>query len=226
MSQLDIRKTYVDGDTPTASDIDNIVDSLETFINTTKLTSDNIQAAGITTAAIFEDGSITGGKFQSESITTAKLEDGSVGESKFADNAVLTSYRSTALNEAYSSGGTASATTGSGTTTGESVTITSTGLPVLIMLVPASSSTSYIYADNNALNWSIVEGATTLHGGVFGWVNSGTLNNIKGPPSIVCHLLQPSAGAHTYTIKISAGTSSASGTVGYVNCKLYAVEVF
>jgi hypothetical protein len=50
MPQLSISKTYADGTTLFESDLDNIKDGLETFINTTKLDGENIQDSAIVEA--------------------------------------------------------------------------------------------------------------------------------------------------------------------------------
>jgi hypothetical protein len=225
MSQLTIRKTYADGDTPTQSDFDNICDSIEDFLNVTKLTTDNIASLGITTEGVFEDESITGAKFQSSAITTAKVLDASVPGEVFADNSVPTAYRSTALNEAYSTGGDFTVTNGNNTVWGNTVSLTTSGLPVLLMLVPASSSTSYIHStDNKAIIYLIDENGTALITSRFGYFYD-LMGTLKAPPSSIATIYQPTAGAHTYSIRFD-NNSTNPGSVGFVNCKLYAVEVF
>lgn len=90
MAQLTIEKTYQDGETPTQLDIDNIIDSIETFLNVTQLASDNIQDASITASTVFSDGSITAGKIAASAVTTAKILDGAVTAGKFQESAITT----------------------------------------------------------------------------------------------------------------------------------------
>lgn len=90
MAQLTIEKTYQDGETPTQLDIDNIIDSIESFLNVTRLADDNIQDASITTSTVFSEGSITAGKIAASAVTTAKILDGAVITGKFQESAVTT----------------------------------------------------------------------------------------------------------------------------------------
>jgi hypothetical protein len=90
MAQLSITKTYVDGVTPTQADFDNICDSLETFLNSTKLGSDNIASSSIDASAVFATASITEGKIASSAVTTTKIADNAVTSAKIADGAVTT----------------------------------------------------------------------------------------------------------------------------------------
>jgi len=99
MPQLSISKTYADGTTLFESDLDNIKDGLETFINTTKLDGENIQdsaiveakiAAGAVTAAKIASSAVTTAKIQDSAVTTAKIQDGAVTAAKLASDAVTT----------------------------------------------------------------------------------------------------------------------------------------
>ena len=90
MSKLKITKTYQDGVTPTQTDIDNIVDSIETFINVTKLSGENIQDNSINALQVFAPESITAGKLANFSITTDKIADGAVTAGKLQEGAITT----------------------------------------------------------------------------------------------------------------------------------------
>jgi len=90
MAQLNVTKTYVDGETPTQVDFDNICDSIETFLNVTKLASDNITDNSIDASAVFDAGSITEGKIANDAVTTAKIADGAVTSDKIATSAITT----------------------------------------------------------------------------------------------------------------------------------------
>lgn len=77
MGTLTITKNYEDGDILFEADLDEIKNDTETFVNTTKLNSDNIQTGGVSTTNIADSG-----------ITTVKINDAAVTESKLADGAV------------------------------------------------------------------------------------------------------------------------------------------
>lgn len=89
MAQIDVRRLYSDGTTPTGEQIDAIVDDVETFTNLTKLNDDNIPDDAITTAKII-DGTVTTAKIANDNITTAKILDAAVTTAKFASGAVTT----------------------------------------------------------------------------------------------------------------------------------------
>ena len=55
MPSLTVTKSYSDGNPLTEAMLDDIKSSLETFFNTTKIDSDNIQAGGITTTELATD---------------------------------------------------------------------------------------------------------------------------------------------------------------------------
>ena len=90
MPNLTIEKTYEDGVTPTSADFDNLCDSLETFLNVTKLGADNIADASITASSTFVAESISADKIQNLAVTTAKIVDAAATAAKFATGAVTT----------------------------------------------------------------------------------------------------------------------------------------
>lgn len=69
MPTLTITKTYQDGDILLESDLDNIKDDVETFLNVTKLDGDNLQS-----------GSIDTDQLAASSVTAAKLAGDLVAE--------------------------------------------------------------------------------------------------------------------------------------------------
>jgi len=57
MPTLSVTKTYQDGDILTEADLDNIRESIQTFVNTTKLDDDNLQDNGISASKLgIDDG--------------------------------------------------------------------------------------------------------------------------------------------------------------------------
>lgn len=90
MPTLNINKSYADGEVLFESDLDNIINDTETFINVTKLDDDNLQDNGITASLKLVDGTITTAKLASDAVTTAKIIDDAVTTSKIINDAVTT----------------------------------------------------------------------------------------------------------------------------------------
>ncbi len=88
MPALDARRTYADGSILFESDLDAVVDDIETLLNTTLLDDDNIQDQGITASTKLVDASISSGKIATSAITTAKIADDAVTAAKVADGAI------------------------------------------------------------------------------------------------------------------------------------------
>jgi hypothetical protein len=76
-------KNWDDGQVLTESQLDDIKNSVETFFNTTKLDSDNIQDGGIDSDAIAAL-AVTAAKLASSAVETAKINDAAVTVAKLA----------------------------------------------------------------------------------------------------------------------------------------------
>jgi len=98
MADIDIPRLYVTGEALTESDLDAIQSAVTTFINTTKITSDNIQGnalnadtklapASISTS-ILGDAAVTTAKIASDGVTTAKIADSAVTADKLAATSI------------------------------------------------------------------------------------------------------------------------------------------
>lgn len=96
MPTLTVTKSYSDGAVLNASDLDDIISSIETLINTTGLDDDNIQNSGITASTKLVDGSISAAKIATSAVTTAKINDAAVTTDKIADAAVTAAKLATA----------------------------------------------------------------------------------------------------------------------------------
>jgi hypothetical protein len=92
MATLVITKSYADGDVLLESDLDNIKDDIETFLNTTGVNDDNIADGGVGTSSI-ADSAVTTAKINNSAVTTAKINDLAVTQGKIAllavDNAQM-----------------------------------------------------------------------------------------------------------------------------------------
>ncbi len=88
MATLTIPKGWADGDILLEADLDAIKSAVETFMNTTQINDDNIQASGITGSSKLIDGSVNAAKLATDSVTTVKIEALAVTEAKIAALAV------------------------------------------------------------------------------------------------------------------------------------------
>lgn len=80
MATLSVSKTYSDDTLLSAADLEAIVSSVETFVNTTRLNNDNIQ----------NDSIVGSQKLKTASVTTAVIADEAVGSSKLANSSITT----------------------------------------------------------------------------------------------------------------------------------------
>ncbi len=87
MAQLDVTKTYDDGTVLTEAQLDASFDSIETFMNSTKISSDNIQTGGVT-ADCLATGSVTETKLGTGAVTVTKINDAEITLAKLASSLV------------------------------------------------------------------------------------------------------------------------------------------
>lgn len=73
MATLVINVTYADGSILLASDLDAIVNGVESFINVTKINDENIQNGGITASTKLAAGSVSADRIAAGSITTGQI---------------------------------------------------------------------------------------------------------------------------------------------------------
>jgi hypothetical protein len=87
MPTLSISTSYADGDPLYKADLDDLKNGIETFLNSTKIDSDNIQAGGISTTALAAS-CVTAAKLGSSAVETAKINDNAVTGAKLNSNVV------------------------------------------------------------------------------------------------------------------------------------------
>jgi hypothetical protein len=87
---LNVTKTYEDGTILFQSDLDNIVDDITSFLNTTKIDNSNIQDGGIDGSLKLTTASVVESKIASAAVTTTKIADSNVTTAKIADSNVTT----------------------------------------------------------------------------------------------------------------------------------------
>jgi hypothetical protein len=251
MATLDVTRSYTDGATLNASMLDDFLDDIETLINTTKLNDDNLQNAGITASSKLIDGSITAAKLGSSAVETAKINDLAVTTGKINDLAVTTGkindlgvttgkiaanavtrakLESVGQQISSSSGSFTRTNTSYGDVTNLSVSITTTGRPVMLFPQPASdTSESYVGASDASGNspnadFKILRGATEIASFKVGGLATGASPaGFKAPPGSIQYLDVPSAG--TYTYKLQARGVNAGETAEVEGCKLVAFEL-
>lgn len=216
MAEFIADRDYNDGQPLTEAHLDAVKSSIETFVNTTKLSSDNIQTGGVSTACI-----------NNLAVTTAKIADGAVTRTKLE-----------ALGHQISSADSGSFALTSTTftdVTNLTVTITTTGRPVLIYFYSNSTDTSgagisgIFSADSNAdtsgsIGLRIMRDATDIAYFSAGTQATGHTDNIIViPASTIFHFDPVAAG--TYTYKLQIRSSAAAVEVKATDVMMMAHEV-
>jgi hypothetical protein len=256
MSTLAITRNYSDGDDLTEAQLDAANDSIETWANG-NIGATNIAASGVEAANIAAS-AVTAAKIASDAVTTAKILDANVtgaklaatvvddstiarssnqliiknsgvATAKIADGAVTQSKRAALGQQVSSSSSTfIHATTTITDVSNLSVSITTTGRPVFVGLIPDGSGNHgyincnsvsganaqlYIYRDAA----SIAEVMLLANVGVTG-------HSIIMPVGALYTIEVPSAGTYTYKARVKV--SSANGTdVRVYYAKLIAYEL-
>jgi hypothetical protein len=209
MATLSVTRDYNDGDALTEAQLDSAFDSIETFLNTTKINADNLQ-----------DGAVTSDKIGATAVSTAKLANGAVTTAKIED-AAITKAKLASLGQQESS--TISFNSSSSTITqisGSTVSFTATGRPVLVKILPVGttealgSESTVRTASNNAL-LSFRRDSTVI--GVCALSQSGVKNQI--PLEI---LDTPPAGTYTYSLYL---LSDGAGNTVLSNVKLVVIPL-
>lgn len=195
-------------------------------VSTTKLadgaaTTPKIADLGVTTGKL-ADGAVTNAKLASESVSTAKIVDGAVTRSKMGPVGAQVS----ALNASYSN-----STINYTAVPNLSVTITTTGRPVVLMIVCSGTGVHafemFVYANTFIASGSYryKRGATVIsehsfrHGGATG------ATTFQGAIAPIAHLDVVAAGTYTYTVEGRATNGTSGETFGILNAKLIAFEL-
>lgn len=248
MPTLDISRTYNTAEVLDEVDLDNIVDGIETFVNTTKLDDDNIQDDGITASDKLVDDSVTGDKLHTNvadastielSSNALQVKDAGITAAKLATNAVTT-VKITAANvtraklEAVgqqSANQTTNPQTTTSTTladvTGLSVSITTSGRPVVICLQSTNNEDSYISIVAAAVGTYYTKVALLRDGTLLKALNCGSAYG--NASAATRHALGQmwidpvSAGTYTYKIQIAMSTAATSAAIS--NAQLVAYEL-
>jgi hypothetical protein len=221
---LSVTRTYSDANTLTEAQLDAAFDSIETFLNTTKIDSTNIQTGGIATAN-YAALSVDAAAIAASAVTTSKINDLAVTTGKIAAGAV-TRAKLDSVGQQISSSSTSTFSTTSQSVvdvTNATLSITTTGRPVWVGLQPGDSSNVGKIKISGAANsnaiFLIKRDSTTILQTELTSAASG----VEIPPGAIWFLDVPSAG--TYTYKLQVQTGDASYTVEVSHCKLVAFEL-
>lgn len=251
MPALNITKNYADAAVLTKAHLDDAFDSVSTLLNTTKLDADNIQTGGISTALIavggvttdriaaqavtnvkIADANVTTVKIADANVTTAKLVDSCVTADKIADGAVVRTKQGAVGQQISPTCGIVSTTSSSPVAvTNLSCTITTTGRPVIVGIMP-DSTTSPAYFNllvNSATvdhygQVTIKRGSTEIAPFTFGDISSPTIR-LRVPASLTVIDLPGVAGTYTYTVTINNNSTADTPTMTIANCVLFAYEL-
>ncbi|NIO44978.1 MAG: hypothetical protein GTN36_05505 [Candidatus Aenigmarchaeota archaeon] len=238
---LTITKSYTDGDVLLEADLDNIRNDVETFLNTTKLNDDNIKTGGIGTTSIADDAvttvkildanittakiadaNVTTVKVLDSNITTAKIADANVTTAKIADNNVTRAkLEAVGVQNSNSSGSFSTTSTSFVDITNLSVTITTSGRPVIIGLKSFDTNESRVVCNGSTSpsgTIQLLQDSTTI--GTYRYGSDAT--EVLQPANIY-HIDEPTAG--TYTYKFQAKISTGGTTFSVLNYKMFAYEL-
>jgi hypothetical protein len=219
---LQVTRNYSDANTLTEAQLDAAFDSLETWANTTKLDSTNIQTGGIATAnyaALSVDAAALG----ASAVTTSKINDLAVTTGKLAAGAVTRAKLDSVGQQVSSSTATFQTTSSSVIDlTNATVTITTTGRPVWIGLQAGDGSNVGKIKVSGGANANAIfllkRDSTTLN--QFEITSSGT--SIDVPPSTFWYLDAPTAGTYVYKLQCQVGVGF---TLDVLYSKLVAFEL-
>lgn len=206
MPILTVTKNYDDGLVPTEQMLDDMKSSIETWANTTKLDADNLQSNAATTAK-YAALSVDANALAANAVTTAKI---------LAANVTILKRAALGQSVSLSSGAYTSTSASFVDITNLSVSLTTTGRPVQLMLIPGeTSSQSGVGGQNTSAGtiyavFDFVRDATTIATNKVLQQNTGSTSAIAYMPcSSISHIDVPSAGTYTYKLqgKIVTGTN-------------------
>jgi len=194
----------------------------------------NVVASSITTAKL-ADNSVTTAKINDLAITNAKIADATIEQDKLATKTVTTNGTDPGEGGVVKSSSTGSFSTSSTSdtdVTNASVTLTTTGRPVMIYLEPdgtTSAATLGLTEPNGVgpnATFRLVRDVSTqvaITGLSYDWINGAVAQDLNIPPGCIHFFDDVAAG--TFTWKLTARVSTGTFTVSVENSRLVAVEI-
>lgn len=191
--------------------------------------------ASVTSAKIADD-SVTTAKIADSAVTTAKIADGSISTVKLADSSVTKAKLASHNSQLSASSGLMTSTVGDTETdiTNASITLTTSGRPVMLMLQSDASGNKSEFLLRSATTTTEVGDVTVrLYRDTTEISNqaiqfnpnqvSGFPKNVRIPPSIIAHLDEPAAGSYTYkaTLQHSETSTLANTVANYARLVAY-----
>lgn len=225
MPLLTIPKNYANGETLFEADLDDFKNSTEQLLNTTQLDSANIQLGGIDASTKIIDATITNDLIADDAVSTGALASTTVTVLKFATDAMdtiqfqdasVTRAKRGPINVIYGSNFTLGPSAPTGQTAG-SVTIVTTGHPVIIMGAPNTDPDSLFELTSTSASASRISVRCTLKNGatiigeyplcmeVFNSPSGTVVPILQIPISSIVGVHFPAAGSQTYTLTVSLG---------------------
>lgn len=174
---------------------------------------------------------ITAGGIASNAVTTAKILDQNVTQAKLAARATGTTVAAGGVAISNSSGTFTKTTTPEEDITNLSVTITTTGRPVVIFCIGASAANSFFSLNPTAPNGAMTallfidRGGSDIVNMSISIEQSSTGVTFKYAPSTVYHIDPVAAGTYTYKVRVALASVVAGTTFNAEAIKLVAYEI-
>ncbi len=253
MSTLTTNRQYLDGDDLTQAQLDDAFDSIETWgngnigtaniatsgVDTAQLAASSVTASkiasdAVTTAKIL-DGAVTGAKLDSGVVDNAtlaysssqlKIKDAGVGSTQLAAASVTQAKRAALGQQVSSSSSTFSHSGDTNLTavTNLSVSLTTTGRPVFVGLIPDGTNSAYIQHSNlNGAKITLYRDSTEIANSTASVNLGGTAQSMTIPVSSIYTIDVPGAATYTYTCKVQLIVNTTGISVYYA--KLVAYEL-
>ncbi len=255
MPTVSLTKSYEDGTDLTEQQLDDLKDSIETALNTTKLDSSNIQTAGISsdnlatnsvTTAKITSGACTTSKIADDAITADKIADSAVGSSQIAAGAVTPAKRAArtvttdgtdpgagGISISTASGELSSTSSTYADATNLSVTLTTLGNPVFLGLIDSGAGSAAKFEVTAPSGAAEAEGRVKLvrdstdvsRNFITYREGSGWTGFLSTPLGILSHIDTPTAGTYTYKVQFAVSPATAGYEFEIKNAKLVAYEL-
>jgi hypothetical protein len=209
---------FADGSVTTAKLADGNVTTAK--IADLGVTTGKIANLNVTTGTI-ADSAVTTAKIADANVTTAKILDANVTTAKIADANVTRAKLVAVGQQVSSSCGAATRNVNSyADVTNLTVTITTTGRPVMVFLIPDGAAAASCGDTVGSGSIQILRDSTSI--GVFTIASSGTTNHSVGE---ILSFDVVAAGTYVYKVQFKSAGGGGGNVVAISNAKLVAYEL-